>query len=216
MQKNIMAAGALALALTLAGTATANEPTAPDWLIEAIARQESSLNPLAVNVAGKSYQPATRQEAEQIIATAQASGKSFDVGLMQVNRWWIDRYGIQAESLLDPEFNRKWGVWILEQAIAKHGLNWRAVGRYHTPHEERGQVYAWRIFNMAQKHGLGLGSSENRLVTKTNKPRASTNAKQEEGSESVPYRGTVQRRSGQRQPGRIITFAVHDVDQPGK
>jgi hypothetical protein len=38
------------------------------------------LNPLAVNVAGKSYHPATTAEAEAIIRQAQAAGKSFDVG----------------------------------------------------------------------------------------------------------------------------------------
>lgn len=47
------------------------------------------MNPLAVNVAGKDYYPATRQEVEAIIAAAQASGKSFDMELMQINRWWM-------------------------------------------------------------------------------------------------------------------------------
>lgn len=67
----------------------AEETRPPAWLIEAIARQESSMNPLAVNVAGKDYYPATRQEVEAIIAAAQASGKSFDMELMQINRWWM-------------------------------------------------------------------------------------------------------------------------------
>ncbi|WP_278594403.1 hypothetical protein [Bilophila wadsworthia] len=49
---------AFALMLVLAVTAAAAETQAPAWLIEAIARQESSLNPLAVNVAGKDYHPA--------------------------------------------------------------------------------------------------------------------------------------------------------------
>ena len=124
---------ALALVLPLAVSATAEENRPPAWLIEAIARQESSLNPLAVNVAGKDYYPTTRQEAETIIAAAQASGKSFDVGLFQINRWWMKRHNIPPASLLDPEVNRTWGVWILEQEIARHGLNWRAVGKYHSP-----------------------------------------------------------------------------------
>ena len=121
MLKTILVA--LALVLPLAVTATAEETRPPAWLIEAIARQESSQNPLAVNVAGKDYYPATRQEAEAIIAAAQGSGKSFDVGVMQINRWWMERHNIPPTSLLDPEVNRTWGVWILEQEIARHGLN---------------------------------------------------------------------------------------------
>lgn len=103
----------LALVLPPTVTAAATNSPAPAWLIEAIARQESSLNPLAVNVAGKTYYPATRQEAEAIIAAAQASGKSYDVGLMQINRWWIERHGIPPASLLDPDVNRQWasGYW---------------------------------------------------------------------------------------------------------
>jgi soluble lytic murein transglycosylase-like protein len=40
-------------------SAVAEEPGPPSKLVEAITRQESGANPLAVNVAGKSYYPAT-------------------------------------------------------------------------------------------------------------------------------------------------------------
>lgn len=101
MLKTILVA--LAFVLPLVVSAAAEETRPPAWLIEAIARQESSLNPLAVNVAGKDYYPATRQEVEAIIAAAQASGKSFDVGLFQINRWWMERHNIPPASLFDPE-----------------------------------------------------------------------------------------------------------------
>ncbi len=52
----------------------AREP--PPALIQAVARQESGLNPLAVNVAGRSHRPAGREEAENLIRQAQAAGKS--------------------------------------------------------------------------------------------------------------------------------------------
>ena len=80
--------------------AEAEEP--PPALVKAIARQESRLNPLAVNVAGKSYYPATREEAEQLIREAMAAGKSFGVGTMQINCWWTDRFSIDPVSLLNP------------------------------------------------------------------------------------------------------------------
>ena len=96
---------ALLFALCLPLPAAAGETGPPVPLVEAIARHESGLNPLAVNVAGKSYYPATRQEAEAIIQAAQATGRSFDVGLMQVNNWWLKRYGIPLEAVFDPAAN---------------------------------------------------------------------------------------------------------------
>lgn len=57
----------LVVLLCLHTPALAAEPGPPAQLVEAIARQESGLNPLAVNIAGKSYYPATREEAERLI-----------------------------------------------------------------------------------------------------------------------------------------------------
>ena len=65
---------------------------------------------------------------------------------MQINSWWMERYGIPPASLLDPAVNRVWGEWILTREIARHGLNWRAVGKYHSPDVERGRRYAWFVY----------------------------------------------------------------------
>ena len=81
MKKTFMLFGLLCLSTP----ALAAEPGPPAPLVEAIARQESGLNPLAINIAGKSYSPATREEAEQLIQKAIAAGLSFDVGMMQTN-----------------------------------------------------------------------------------------------------------------------------------
>ena len=72
----------LLLACLSAGPAKA-EDAAPAWLVEAIIRRESGGNPYALNVAGKSVYPSTRDEALRIIAAALQDGQSFDVGLMQ-------------------------------------------------------------------------------------------------------------------------------------
>lgn len=175
----------------------------PPRLVEAIARQESGLNPLAVNVAGESYYPATRTEAEAIIQQAQAAGKSFDVGQMQINSWWMDRYNIPPASLLDPTVNRAWGEWILTQEIVRHGLNWRAVGRYHSPDEERGRRYTWLVY----RHYAGHGA----LRTTTEVP----NAQQTLDTQNVPDAGRVRHNPGIRPQGRIITFDLQQADLPG-
>ena len=174
--------------------ADAQEP--PPNLVEAIARQESGLNPLAVNVAGKSFYPASREEAESIIKAAQAAGKSYDVGLMQINSWWIDRYNISAEKLLDPAFNAEWGKKILADEISRHGLNWQAVGKYHSPDTERGRQYAWRIYYHFAGHSV------------SNTQQETNHAEQKTHSQNLPHPGGIQRNPGISQPGRVITFDI--------
>ena len=95
----------LAVLLCLHTPAVAAElyakPRPPAPLVETIALQESGLNPFAVNMAGRSYYPVTREEAEQLIQRAIAAGLSFDVSKMQINSWWIERLAIDPFSLLD-------------------------------------------------------------------------------------------------------------------
>lgn len=186
---------ALALAFGLFvpfGDAEAEEP--PPALVKAIARQESGQNPLAVNVAGKSFYPATREEAKGIIRQALEAGQSFDVGVMQVNSWWMKHFSIDPYSLLDPAVNEAWGKRILAEEIARHGLNWKAVGKYHSPDLERGRAYAWLVY----RHYAGRSAS--------NIPEEHPHAQQETHSQNLPHTGGVWRNPGQRQPGRIITF----------
>jgi len=173
---------------------------APPALLNAIGIQESGMKPFAVNVAGKEHSPATREEALTIIRQAQAAGKSFDVGLFQINSWWIERYHIPPESLLDPATNRQWGMFVLSQEIARHGLNWRAVGKYHSPDAERGRRYAWDIY----RHYTGMAGD-----------KEVENGNTANGPQKLFVPGGVQRRSGVRPQGRVITFDVQQTGLPG-
>jgi soluble lytic murein transglycosylase-like protein len=134
----------------LPGTVRAVESPVPDWLVQAIIQVESGGNPYAVFANGKAYYSENREEALRIIGGAMPDGKSYDVGLMQINRYWIDKYDIPPEALLDSSVNRQWGIAILTDEIARHGMTWKAVGKYHSPDMERGRRYAWKIFMAAQ------------------------------------------------------------------
>lgn len=120
----------------------------PTALAMAIARHESGLNPLCINVAGKDYWPETEKDAALIIKKAQEQNKSYDVGLMQINSQWVKIWGIDPVTLLDPETNIRYGIRLLKEEVDRYGLNWRAVGSYHSPNPIRGRYYA----GMVSKH----------------------------------------------------------------
>jgi len=85
-------------------------------LLHAIARQESSLNPHAIN-------------RSQI-----ARRGSVDIGLMQINSRWLPilaRHGLSESDLFNPCTNLQVGAWILAQAFARYGPTWEAVGAYN-------------------------------------------------------------------------------------
>ena len=147
---------ALVCVLPFVATAKVYPPDAPHhkavpaWLEEALTRHESRLNPNALNIDGVSHLPTDRTDALILLQKAIAAGAgSIDVGLWQVNNWWWGQFGIDPEDLLDPAYNELWGRWILGEEISRHGLTWKAVGRFHSPDDEKGRVYAWRIFRAA-------------------------------------------------------------------
>jgi soluble lytic murein transglycosylase-like protein len=140
------AAITLLVCLLFSGAAQAGRADPLPVLLQAIIRIESGGNPYAVFANGKTHYPDSREDALDIIREAHAAGKSYDVGLCQINRYWIDKYAIPVESLLDPDINRQWGAAILADEIARHGLNWKAVGKYHSPDMERGRRYSWRVY----------------------------------------------------------------------
>lgn len=105
----------------------------------------------------------SRADALLLLREAIAAGaKVVDIGLWQVNLWWCGRFGINPEDLLEPAYNESWGRWILADEISRHGLTWKAVGKYHSPDDETGRAYAWRIFQAAdmKKIKIWLGGKQ--------------------------------------------------------
>jgi len=90
-----------------------------------------------------SVQPSSKQEAEQVLNFLKSSPGvvTYDVGLMQVNKLWIEKYNLRPEWLLDACYNAKWGAYVLAKMIAKYGYSWDAVWHYNGK-----KSYAWRVF----------------------------------------------------------------------
>lgn len=113
----------------------------------AISRHESGFHPWALNLAGKSVMPKTKDEALRILRSDKV--RSYDVGLMQINSFWLRRFKVSNTNALRPEVNVFLGAYILSEAIAEHGATWKAVAAYHTPpakNPRRAEWYAKSIF----------------------------------------------------------------------
>ncbi|TAN41676.1 MAG: murein transglycosylase [Nitrospirae bacterium] len=94
-------------------------------LLEAIAKNESNLNPKAVN---------------------RNRNGSLDYGLMQINSSWIGPLRLKPSDLMsDPCYNTFVGAKILKQCIDRYGLSWEAVGCYNAVDKNKRVDYTWRI-----------------------------------------------------------------------
>ncbi len=119
-------------------------------LILAVAKTESSINPLAINIRGKAYYPQDRNEALALIKKASQEGKSFDTGMMQLNVHTLKSIGVLPEIALDPYINILIGSWLLANDLRRFGHTWQAIGNYHTPvrkNPERAKAYAQKVIS---------------------------------------------------------------------
>ena len=118
----------------------------PMPLAQAIAVVESGLRPWVLNIEGQAFRFDSKEKALEKAREAWAAGRSFDVGIMQINSQWLRRYEILLEAALDPLANIYFGCWILKQEIIVHGGDLKAaVGAYHSPTPARARRYADQV-----------------------------------------------------------------------
>ena len=105
---------------------------APETVV-AIARVESSFNPYAIGVVGGALkrQPTTKAEALAAVRELERQGRNFSVGITQVNRYNLPKYGLTYEQAFEPCQNIKVGGKILQECYARamptHGHPQRAL-----------------------------------------------------------------------------------------
>jgi hypothetical protein len=102
-------------------------------VLVAIAQQESSLNPKAIN--------------------RNANGTE-DIGLMQINSIHLPKlaqYGIGREHLFDACTSIYVGAWLLSQQIHRAGNTWEAIGQYHSATPPLRQRYSEKIYRRLQQ-----------------------------------------------------------------
>jgi soluble lytic murein transglycosylase-like protein len=98
------------------------------YLLYAIAKTESNLNPKAIN--------------------RNANG-SYDIGLMQINSSWLPtlrRYGVSEKDLYEPCINIQVGAWVLANNMQRMGNSWNAVGAYNAKSPKLRAKYALKVY----------------------------------------------------------------------
>jgi type IV secretion system protein VirB1 len=90
------------------------QPVAPKTIV-AEATVESGLDPLAIhdNTTGRTFHPATVEEALQIATRLDAAGGNYDVGLMQINRANFDWLHLTLAGALDPRRSIEAGAAVM-------------------------------------------------------------------------------------------------------
>ncbi len=108
-------------------------PTVHPVTMQAVVRTESGFKPYAIGVVGGhlARQPRVLAEAVATALALDARGISFSVGIAQVNRFNLARYGLTYETAFDPCANLRAGSAILhdcyQRASAAYGQGQHAL-----------------------------------------------------------------------------------------
>ncbi len=127
----------------------AKKYSVPMEILEAIAKIESNNNQYALNIKGKGYYPKDIHNAIDILNIN--SSKSFDIGLMQINKWWFNKFNFSYNWGFNKCWNISMGAYILAYEITRaNGDLWLAIGRYHSPNKKRQQIYIKKVWDVVK------------------------------------------------------------------
>lgn len=89
--------------------------------LQAVVRTESDFNPFAIGVVGGRLvrQPQNRDEAVATVKALDAAGWNYSMGLSQINRSNLSRYGMDANAAFDPCANLRAGAAILSDCYSR-------------------------------------------------------------------------------------------------
>lgn len=159
--------------LVLALAAQCAPGVAPPTLL-AIARTESSLDPLAIGVNGPNTprgRAGSVAEAVSVAASLVKAGRDLDLGLTQINVRNLPRLGLSLAAAFDPCRNLAAGARVLQDGYARgaaqHGPGQSALrvalSYYNTGHAERGFANGY-VARVTAQAGLGPERAEHPLT----------------------------------------------------
>ncbi len=94
--------------------------------------RRSSLQPYALNIQGRPFFGATKEEAVTAFNAARAEGKKLiDIGCMQINHHYHRDQFPSLDAMFEPGLNVEYSAKFLKQLKARHDSWTMAVARYH-------------------------------------------------------------------------------------
>jgi type IV secretion system protein VirB1 len=99
----------------------------PAQVMHHVVRVESSFNPYAIGVVGGrlARQPKNLSEALSTVRMLESRGYNFSLGLAQVNRYNLQKYGLDSyERAFEPCSNLVAGSQILAECYRRSGADW--------------------------------------------------------------------------------------------
>lgn len=120
--------------------------------------RKGSLQPYALNVAGKAHFPPTKEKARIVFEQAKSKGiKLIDLGCMQINHHYHAQHFSGVDEMLDPTKNVEYAAKFLMQLKSRHQSWTMAVARYHAgPNNNPAQKkYVCRVISNLVATGFG-------------------------------------------------------------
>lgn len=120
--------------------------------------RRGSLSALAMNVEGKTYFAASRDEALARFAAARNGGaKLIDIGCMQINHHYHGGEFASVQEMFDPARNVEYAARFLKNLHDRHETWTMAVARYHAgPNNDPAQKqYVCRVIGNLVATGYG-------------------------------------------------------------
>lgn len=192
-------------------------PEVAPHILERIVKVESSFNPYAIGVVGGrlARQPQNKAEAVATAHSLHSAGWNFSMGLGQVNRYNLSKYGLDYEKVFDPCHNVRAAAGIFNECLQRatpkfgaSGAQLAAFSCYYSGNFQRGfkpegiaqRSYVDRILAATQTAApsgavpiavIPNGSGKGRSASAAKSERGATGG---DGRLSQPQMG--QRRSG--------------------
>jgi type IV secretion system protein VirB1 len=138
----------------------------PAQVMHHVVRVESSFNPYAIGVVGGrlARQPKNLPEALSTVRMLESRGYNFSLGLAQVNRYNLQKYGLDSyERAFEPCSNLVAGSQILAECYRRSGADWgKSFSCYYSGNFTTGfrHGYVQKIYaSMRQGRDVDMGMS---------------------------------------------------------